>query len=210
MIITLLVVIPLLLPYVLLLVFARPIRHTRVNKYVQPLFEAIHAPYKEGKEYWFVAQLLFVVVMYIIYVSLRARNVLKIYVVATPILVLLLLLQTYFKPFKNKVIYFLDCWPLLNLIFLYTTTWFLFTEFKYKVTIMFVSITVLFVFLMFLAVLVYHILLVTGKISSITGIFHLMQCKYKQQIFSYKKLLPASGSHYDSCEYREPLLSPSN
>ena len=55
MIITSLVVIPLLLPYVLLLICARPIQHTRVNEYVQPLLEAIHAPYKEGKEYYFVA-----------------------------------------------------------------------------------------------------------------------------------------------------------
>ena len=210
MIITLLVVIPLLLPYVFLLLFARPIRHTRVNKYVRPLLEAIHGPYKEGKEFWFVAQLLFVVVMYIIYVSLRASNILKIHVTTTPILVLLLLLQTYFKPFKNKVIYFLNIWPLLNLIFLYTTIWFLFIEFKYKTITMFVSITVLFVFLIFLAVLFYHILLVTGKISSITAMFHLIQRKYKQKIFSYRPLPSASGSHYDSCEYREPLLSPSN
>ena len=200
MIITLLVVIPLLLPYVPLLIFARPIRHTRVNKYVRPLFEAIHAPYREGKEFWFVAQVLFVVVMYIIYVSLRARNALKIYVTTTPFLVLLLLLQTYFKPFKNKVIYFLDCWPLLNLIFLYTTTWFLFIEFKYKTIAMFVSITVLFVFLIFLAVLLYHILLVTGKMSSMTAMFHLIQRKYKQKLFSYRPLPLACGSHYDSCD----------
>ena len=55
MIITSLVVILLLLPYVLLLICARPIRRTRVNECVQPLLEAIHAPYKEGKEYCFVA-----------------------------------------------------------------------------------------------------------------------------------------------------------
>ena len=210
MIITLLIVIPLLLPYILLLLFARPIRRTRINEYVRPLLEAIHAPYKEGKEYWFVIQLLFVVVMYIIYVTLRASNILKIIVVITPFLILLLLLQTYFKPFKNEGIYFLNCCPLLNLIFLYTTTWFLFIGFKHKTIAMFVSITVIIVFLMFLAVFLYHILLVTGKMSSITAMFHLMQDKYNQRIFTYKPLLQASSSQYDSCEYREPLLSSSS
>ena len=210
MIITLLVVIPLLLPYVFLLLFARPIRRTRVNKYVRPLLEAIHAPYKEGKEYWFVAQLLFMVVMYIIYASLRGRNILKIYVITSPLWVLLLLLHAYFKPFKNKIIYFLDCWLILNVILISTTTWFFFIEFKYQAIAVFVSVMVFIVFLTFLAILLYHILLVTGKMSSITVKFHMMQHKYKQKMLSYKPLQPASSSLYNLCEYREPLLSSNN
>ena len=209
MIITLIIVISLLLSYVLVLIFARPIRRTSINKYIRPLLEAIHAPYKEGKEYWFVAQLVFLVGIYAIYASLRAINVLKIYVITTPLLVLLLLLHVYFKPYKNKAIYYLDCWLILNIVMMYITTWFFFIESKYETIAVFVSVMVFIVFFTFLVILLYHILLVTGKISSITIMFHLMQHKYKQKMLSYKPLLPANDSLYNSCEYREPLLSSS-
>ena len=209
MIITLVIVISLLLPYVLILIFARSIRRTSINKYIRPVLEAIHAPYKEGKEYWFVAQLVFLVGTYVVYTSLRGRNVLKIYIIITPFLVLLLLLHVYFKPYKNKVINLLDRWLILNIILIYTTTWFFLIEFKNQVISVFVSVMVFIVFLTFLVILLYHILLVTGKTSSITKIFHLMQHKYKQKILSCKPLLAANDSFYNSCEYREPLLSSS-
>ena len=209
-IITLVIVISLLLPYVLILIFARSIRRTKINKYIRPLLEAIHAPYKEGKEYWFVAQLVFLVGTYVVYTSLRGRNVLKIYIIITPFLVLLLLLHVYFKPYKNKLINFLDCWLILNIILIYTTTWFFLIEYKNQVISVFVSVMVFIVFLTFLVILLYHILLVTGKTSSITKIFHLMQHKYKQKILSRKPLLAANDSFYNSCEYREPLLSCNN
>ena len=210
MIITLVIVICLLLPYVLILIFARSIRRTSINKYIRPLLEAIHAPYKEGKEYWYVARLIFLIGMYVIYASLRARNVLKIYVITIPFVVLLLLLLVYFKPYKNKVIYFLDCWLILNIVMIYTTTWFFFIEFNYQAITVFVSVMVFIVFFTFLAILLYHILQVTGKMSSIRVMFHLMQHKYKQKMVSSKPLLAADDSFYKSCEYREPLLSSSN
>ena len=210
MIITLVIVISLLLPYVLILIFAKSIRHMSINKYIRPIIEAIHAPYKEGKEYWYVARLIFLIGMYVIYISLRARNALEIYVITTPFVVLLLLLHVYFKPYKSKVIYFLDCWLILNIVMVLTTTWFFFIEFKYQSIAVFVSVMVFIVFFTFLSILLYHILLVTGKMSSITVMFHMMQHKYKQKMLSYKPLLPASSSLYNSCEYREPLLSPSN
>ena len=125
-------------------------------------------------------------------------------------MVLLLLLLVYFKPYKNKVIYFLDCCLILNIVMIYTTTWFFFIESKYQAITVFVSVMVFIVFFTFLAILLYHILLVTGKMSSITVMFHLMQHKYKQKMLSYKPLLAADDSFYKSCEYREPLLSSSN
>ena len=210
MIITLVIVISLLLPYVLILIFARPIRRTSINKYIRPLLEAIHAPYNEGKEYLFVARLVFLVGICVIYASLRARNVLNVYIITSPFLVILLLLHVHFKPFKNKVIYFLDCWLMFNIILIYTTTWFFFIEGKNLAIAVFVSVMVCMVFLTFLVILLYHILLVTGKIYSITTMFYLMQHKYKQKMLSYKPLLAANDSFYNSCEYREPLLNSSN
>ena len=68
MIITSLVVFPLILLYILLLLFAKSLRHcTCANEYTRPILEAIHAPYKNDKKYWFVARLLLLIMMYILY-----------------------------------------------------------------------------------------------------------------------------------------------
>ena len=180
--ITLLVVIPLLLPYILLFIFARPIQHTRVNKYVRPLLEAIHAPYKEGKEYWFVARLFLLVSICIIYTYYRTINYLKIYVIATPIMTLFLLLQAYFKPFKNTLVSILDCSMLFNSIFLLTTTWFFLINHQDATVEIKTTVSISISFLAFLLVLFYHVLWVKGKIPLIQAFFNAIYSKVKRAV----------------------------
>ena len=214
MIITLLVVIPLLLPYVLLLIFARPIRRTRVNEYVRPLLEAIHAPYKEGKEYWFVARLFLLVSICIVYTYYRAVNYLKIYVVTTPIMTLFLILQAFFKPFKNTLVSILDCSLMFNLIFMYMTTWFFLYNRQGAIIEIMMFISVSITFLAFLLVLFYHVLWVKGKVPLIEGFFNAIYCKMKRPVVhrrqhsqSHTLLYDGSDSFYGSCQIREPLLN---
>ena len=214
MIITLLVVIPLLLPYILLLIFARPIRRIRVNKYVRPLLEAIHAPYKEGKEYWFVARLFLLVGICIIYTYYRLINYLKIYVIATPIMTLFLLLQVYFKPFKNTLVSILDCSMMFNSIFLLTTTWFFLINRQDATVEIITTLSTSITFLAFLLVLFYHVFWVKGKVPLIQTFFNAIYCKMKRPVFSGQQcshshavLYDGSDSFYGSCQIREPLLN---
>ena len=215
MIVTLLVVIPLLLPYILLLIFARPIRRTRLNEYVRPLLEAIHAPYKERKEYWFVARLFLLVFLCAVYSYYRAQFYLKVYVVSTPVFVMFLVLQTYHKPFKSKLVNIMDCLLMYSLAFLYSTTWMFIVKDNMYTTTTIVIITVSLVFLILLIVLVYHILCVTGKISVIKRTLDTKYCQYKWKVLSLCfcsksngncQLSNADDSFYGSCQYREPLL----
>ena len=115
MVITSLVVFPLLLPYALLL-FAKPLRHwTCANEYTRPILEAIHAPYKNGKQYWFVARLLLLIMMYILYSIEPYAQV--IYIAIASVLVLFVIGQAMFRPYKSNFINLLDCWLLFNLGF---------------------------------------------------------------------------------------------
>ena len=212
MIITLLVVIPLLLPYVFLLLFARPIRRTRVNKYVRPLLEAIHAPYKEGKEYWFVARLLLLLFMCIVYSYCRAKFYFMVYVVSTPVFVAFLILQTYHKPYKSTLNNIMDCWLMYNGAFVYTTTWLFIVEDKSFISHIIADVSVSLVFLTLMIVLCYHLLYITGKIQMVKWLLKNISGRYKlwSQYFSsnsYNQLANASDSFYGSCEYREPLLT---
>ena len=212
MIITLLVVIPLLLPYVLLLICARPIRRTRVNKHVRPLLEAIHAPYKEGKEYWFVARLFLLLFMSAVYSYCRATSYLMVYAVSAPVFVAFLILQAYHKPFKSTLNNIMDCWLMYNGAFLYTTTWIFIVEDKLFISHIIANISVSLVFLTLLVVLCYHMLYVTGKIQMVKWLLNNISDRYKfwcQYSSSNRnnQLANVSDSFYGSCEYREPLLT---
>ena len=57
--ISLILTIPLVLPYITFFFLAKPlIQHSaKANHYLRPVFEAILAPYKEGKHHWFVADI---------------------------------------------------------------------------------------------------------------------------------------------------------
>ena len=121
MIVTLIVLPGLLLPYILLLIFAKPLRPlVCATKYLRPFLEAINAPYKEGKVY---TALLLLCAMYGIYSRYRATDIYVIYFTTSPMLVAFLLLQVYITPFKNKLVHILDSWMMINLTFHYLTNW---------------------------------------------------------------------------------------
>ena len=213
MVITLLVVIPLLLPYVLLLLFAKPLRRTRVNKYVRPLLEAIHAPYKDGKEYWFVARLFLLVFLSAMYAYYRARVHLKVYSVITPVLVIFLILEVYHKPFTNRLIHVIDCWLMYNLIFVFTTTWIFVVENKMQIATIITVVAVSLVFVTFVMILGYHILHVIGKIHLLKKVVQRIRkinCRIISNHSSSRGIYRSldDSDFFSKCSnYREPLMS---
>ena len=215
MIVTLIVVLGLQLPYVFLLLFAKPLRPLAcTNKYLRPLLEAIHAPYKEGKQYWFTLRLLLLCAMYGIYAKYRATNAYILYITTSPMLVIFLVLQAYIKPFKNTLVNILDCWLMMNLTFLYLTTWYLILKQKSGIGMHFCIFSVFLTFITFIIVMVYHVVLVTGKVSTLK---EWIKNKYEKvhhwgmkvlSSHTYNRQLPLSNvSFYGSCsEFREPVL----
>ena len=216
MVITLLVVIPLLLPYVLLLLFAKPLRHwTCVNEYTRPILEAIHAPYKNDKQYWFVARLLLLIMMYILYSIEPYQH--TIYIAIASALFFVIIGQAMFRPYKSNFINMLDCWLLFNLSFIYITTWY---QGYMEVTVYSIVAIILFI-MTFIVILVYHILFITGQLKKVdrkvndicTNIHQYLSHFKRNYSFQSQHRLPlqdANDSFYDSCHnYREPMLSSS-
>ena len=86
MIITSLITIAFVLPYILLLVLVKPLRRSALaSKYLRPVIEAIHAPYKEGKQHWFVGRLLLLIIMYIVYLNYWPTHTTKICLLLLPL-----------------------------------------------------------------------------------------------------------------------------
>ena len=219
MVITSLIVFPLILPYALLL-FAKPLRHwTCANEYTRPIIEAIHAPYKNGKQYWFVARLLLLIMMYVLYSIEPYAQV--IYIAIASVLFLFIIGQAMFRPYKSNFINLLDCWILFNLGFVYITIWYL----GHMEVTVYSKIAILLFFMTIFIVLAYHILFITGQIKKMRKKITDINIK-KGQLFSHfnrkyqyngnkrSRRLPlqdANDSFYESCDnYREPLLFSNN
>ena len=219
-IVSLIMVIPLLLPYIILLLFGKSlIRHfSLANKYLRPLYEAIHAPYKEHKQYWFVARLLLLVFMYLVFAFYRTLDINALFIYTTPLLLTFLVLQSFMMPFKNKLITYLDSWIMFLLTFVYTTVWYylqIHNKVHYSSIICVVAVCV--VFLTFIVVFIGHILWVTGHIYKLKSKFNAIKNRIsKKLIFAHSQntndivpLRDSNDSYYGSCsQYREPILSP--
>ena len=220
MIVTLIVVLGLLLPYILLLLLAKPLRPLAcTNKYLRPLLEAIHAPYKEGKQYWFTLRLLLLCAMYGVYAKYRATDLYSLFFTTNLMLVIFLVIQTYIKPFRSKLINLLDSCLMMNITLIYLTYWYFFQK---KDQLMIKVITFFSVFVTFVTlvmVIVYHVLWVCRKLSIVKRWF---KSKCEKLHLWYTKILSSfthkttnrqplftdtNDSFYGSCsEFREPVL----
>ena len=217
-IVSLIAVIPLLIPYITLLLFGKPLirRFALVNKYMRPLYESIHAPYKENKQYWFVLRLLLLIIMYVIYIL---SNPMLIFVLTTPLLVTFLIIQSFLKPFKNILITYIDSWIMFILTFTYITTWYYLQPGKYEPynSAIICVVAVLMVFLAAVIIFIGHILWVTGHLHKMEFKFYNVKHQISQHVLTIchreankiVSLKDTSDSYYGSCsQYREPILSP--
>ena len=216
-----LIVFPLIIPYITLLLLAKPLRRCSLaDKYLRPVLEAIHAPYKEGKKYWFVLRLVLVIILYIIYAVYGGKQYFKIYLVSTPILMFFVIGQAYIKPFKNDFINIMDIWLMFNITFLYTTTWYYVITHQLDIVVTICVVGVLLVFINFLLILVYHLLWVTGLLPKVERKMITAHQEIVKQLRTFHSdnsrghlIVPPAhdDSFYDSCrQYREPILSDSD
>ena len=177
MIITSLVVFPLLSSYVLLLLFAKPLRYwICANEYTRPILEAIHAPYKDDKQYWFVARLLLLIMIYILCSIKPYAQV--IYIVIASILFLFIIGQAIFRPYLSNFNNLLDCWLLFNFAIVYITTWYLR---HMEVTVFDISAILLFFITLFIVV-VYHILFITGQLKKVQRKVNMIYTRISQYL----------------------------
>ena len=215
-IISLVLTLPLILPYLFFLLFAKLlIKHSSMgSNYLRPVYEAIHAPYKEGKHHWFVARLLLLIIIYVLYALYKTVHGSMLCIIVAALLALFLIGQALFRPFKNKLINLLDSWLMFNLTLIYVS---LSYNNRRKATV-FNVVAVFLAFLTFLGILLYHILWVTGVLIKIRrGVIIGRKWISDHIIFRHgngqspnQLLQNATDSYYGSCDqYREPLLSAS-
>ena len=195
-------------------------KSNKIREYLRPIYEAIHAPYKYNKQYWFTARQFLLIFLYILYTIYRGKDLLLPLTIYLPVYFLFVTVQAHLRPFKNKIINFLDLSVMINFGIIACTNWYFIKEEEYCISGI-LNITFVFILMFTFSVVVsYHIVLVTGQQARFIGYINVVQnlikkitqCLMNSQPMSRPKDFREELDYSffdDSCsDYREPLISP--
>lgn len=211
-----------ILPYLLFLCFAKTLlKCGSFNVIILPLYDAIHSPYKENKQYWFVLRLLLMVFMYILYACLRGMYIMLLFTIAGTTTVIFTILQAYARPFKSNLINALDIWIMMLVCIGLTTTWLSIVTQDGYAAVNIVNVLSTFVLLTTIGVVTCHVLWVMGKLEALQGYTSVagtsIATSIRRSMPSYMYLGNSSDDHdasphdqedFDASQLREPILSP--
>ena len=203
-----------IIPYISLLVVGTQLikRSRRANFYLRPVYEAIHAPYKEGKQYWFVARLLLLIIIYMVYIAFRTNNYNVLSITVTSLLSSFMVTQAISHPFKSKWLNILDSWLMLNITLVYNMLWN--DEASSSIILTIVAVLVLLGLLTFGMIIMYHTLArmkrirkINIKLTELKAFSSKYTLSFNTQTGEGKQLNNKDDSCYGSCtQYREPLI----
>lgn len=214
MIATSVIVAMFIVPYFFLLIGGRYLLQFRYfNRYLRPFHEAIHAPYEDSKYYWFTIRLLTITFIYVCYVVWCGTDIHSTYAVVLPALIIFTALHAYARPFKSKLVCYMDLFVNINLCTVLATTWY--TAEFYIATIVIIISSAGTVFAMFIGIIAGHILWTNGKLIIIKKMLltlgntmkNYWQQKSTHRMSEYTPLNENSSLINSYRNYREPLLS---
>ena len=211
MVITMLVVGPILGIYMSILLAGRPLMRIsyKFREYIRPVYEAIHAPYKHNREFFFAARLLVVIVMYSLYAIYRNGNEAFGFAIALTILLVYIGLEGICRPFKRMSLnifnFILLLFVVINCVFLNSYS----TVENFVMTVMTISNSAIIISV--IGVFILHLFWVTGLLvklkrkssEALRHLPHLPRSRASDDNFSGSFL-----ENYD--RVREPLLSPNS
>ena len=169
MVITAFIVGPILITYLTILVAGRPLQkiHPKIREYIRPIYEAIHAPYQQNKEFFFVVSVLLLSLLYVLDTVYTTEDVSRGYAVAIPVCCIFIAVESFSRPYKrnwlNAFNVFLLC---LSIVIVGTLWYFYLIGYKLGVT-MVLTVTGSIVALTTIAVIIGHLLWVTGGLTKI-------------------------------------------
>ena len=219
MILALVLIGPVLLSYMTILLAGRPLMRVRkLREYIRPIYEAIHAPYKHNKEFFFAARLSLLVFIYTLSTFYRTGDVYKGYAITIPITTIYVTIEAFCRPFHKMWLNIFNLYIMWNCLIISGTSWYNFKVSSSNETSIIFTITTSTVFLALVVIVIVHILWVTGTIMKMKPKLYILQMKLT--LFFYSKAHNHSqhlmmktpdleGSFFDTYdEYREPLLNP--
>ena len=217
MIITSVVVGVILIPYVVVVLFGKHLlRFDSIREYIRPFYEAIHAPYKMNKWYWFGIHQTYVLIVYIVEAIGGGHSLFLIFfLILIQVFQLITTFQAFSIPFKSKLLNIMNLSLLLLLNIVYLNSWYISIYMPPKYLTLFIAGSIYPVIVLFCCIIVYHILLTTAQLGRVTHNIDIALDRAKM-CFDFKKKKKVrrgccpydEGSFFDDqyCNTREPLL----
>uniref|UniRef100_A0A1X7V2Q6 TRP C-terminal domain-containing protein n=1 Tax=Amphimedon queenslandica TaxID=400682 RepID=A0A1X7V2Q6_AMPQE len=211
MIVTSIVAGLILIPYFIVILLGKfLLKFDKLREYIRPFYEAIHAPYRRNKWYWFALHQLFVLFTYVS--ETFSKGQVPLFLSLLLIYHILLYLQTKLAPFRYKTLNWLNLMILLalNIVFLVSQYMYL-TNDSPKQLVMFFAIANYPIIAVFMLIIAYHILLVTNKVNRVLLLYqNVKECfpglKQKRQYDQRRRPYSGCSDSGDYTEAREPLL----
>ena len=207
MIITSLVVGPILGVYMTVLLAGRPLMRInyRIGEYIRPVYEAIHAPYKQNKEFFFATRLLIVILLYVIYTCFRGKDML---LIASIMLSIYIAVESISRPFKRMSLNIFNLCLLSFSALIFGFSWYFMKSYNEHGLTIIIAVSNAVIIASLLGVIIIHILWVTGLLEKIKIKFR----KYWSHCLPRQNQEEAahvdmSGSFFEPYDrVREPLL----
>uniref|UniRef100_A0A1X7TRB4 TRP C-terminal domain-containing protein n=1 Tax=Amphimedon queenslandica TaxID=400682 RepID=A0A1X7TRB4_AMPQE len=216
MIMTSLIVWPILIVYVGILLFGRLVmKINRFREYLRPVYEAIHAPYKYNREFFFPAQLLVVVFCYILFCQIHEEHFSSFCIFTMILWIIYIFSAALFPPYKASWLNYLNLLIQFIALLIAILMWYLFFISNMNGLVLAFNFGTMLILLIFFAIVIGHVLWVKGKLKKLNLYFkarYSSLCQNSKRIYSAKRKqlwLNIEDSFFDSySETREPLLSP--
>lgn len=210
-------VLPLFSAYSLFLIFGKYLikYSSKFNLHLRQCYEAIHAPYREGREQWFAVRLLLYMTICLLPL---VNSAMYVHLISGLLIGLFLIGQLLYHPYKTKTLNILDNWALSNLavVYLAVMVW---QSSKINTVAYLLITSILLMLCTSIAILIYHIIVALGlnkKFDITRRAKHCLGLFRRKQMISLKandnekntiNPFKFTGSYYDSCsQLREPLF----
>ena len=214
MTVTSLIVGPILIMYMIVLLGGRILMKVRMlREYIRPIYEAIHAPYKYNKEFFFTTRLLLIVVLYAMYVLYRGHDVYAGYAVFIPLFSIYVALESLCRPFKSMSLNIFNFVLLSFLASMIGCSWYFLKINSSDGLALVLSLSSTAVIASLFGVIAYHMQCKCGIIKKLKLSFALHslqpteQNKEIVQNYNTASNIHVDGSFFQPCNrVREPLL----
>ena len=178
----------------------------KVREHLRPIYEAIHAPYKRNKEFFFSFSIILVAILYLLsYIFIGNNHLMVGFAICIPVTGIYFTIAAFSRPLKEMYINILNV-----IIFTVTgivvgTAWFFYINLN-SMAFMIVSATCdTLVILVLVSIIFIRIPFVRRLPAKFDIIFKGFKLN-KVNISSHRQRAMLEGSFFQSCDKREPLL----
>ena len=152
-----------LAPFTILLTFAFFFVRFRIVSKFHPLIDAFSGPFKEKFRFWFGVRLWVIVLLFLLYTVLQLYGPTAVYFSHSIVVMGLIVVQAFLKPFKDKLCRLLDLYYLINYWLIATTATYLSESHQVYARTAVVTTLVSLAFVVFIGILLYQFYQVTKK-----------------------------------------------